>query len=189
MVGVSISVCDEQLIIVPGRTGRTARPALGCAPHNARPMAMTTRPLVEARAGGACEYCRLLQAAAGVLFHVEHVIPRSRGGDTVMSNLATDHAHCGAERCRNRCRPPRIRGVPTHAGLHRKRADGRGDQEARTRKKPRQKRGFSHQVASTCIGLQSGEGGIRTLGTLACTPVFETGPIGHSGTSPNSLKT
>ena len=31
--------------------------------------------------------------------------------------------------------------------------------------------------------VESGEGGIRTLGTLACTPVFETGPIGHSGTS------
>ncbi len=32
--------------------------------------------------------------------------------------------------------------------------------------------------------LDNGEGGIRTHGTLACTPVFETGPIGHSGTSP-----
>src|SRR5262249_25642964 len=30
----------------------------------------------------------------------------------------------------------------------------------------------------------SGEGGIRTLGRIAPTPVFETGPIGHSGTSP-----
>src|SRR4051794_17464980 len=30
----------------------------------------------------------------------------------------------------------------------------------------------------------SGEGGIRTLGTVSCTPVFETGPIGRSGTSP-----
>src|SRR5712691_7468501 len=30
----------------------------------------------------------------------------------------------------------------------------------------------------------SGEGGIRTLGRLAPTPVFETGPIGRSGTSP-----
>ncbi len=29
-----------------------------------------------------------------------------------------------------------------------------------------------------------GEGEIRTHGTLAGTPVFETGPIGHSGTSP-----
>ena len=30
------------------------------------------RRLVVARAGGACEYCRLLQDAAGVTFHVEH---------------------------------------------------------------------------------------------------------------------
>lgn len=31
-----------------------------------------------------------------------------------------------------------------------------------------------------------GEGGIRTLGRLASTPVFETGPIGRSGTSPDT---
>jgi hypothetical protein len=29
-----------------------------------------------------------------------------------------------------------------------------------------------------------GEGGIRTPGTLASTPVFETDPFNHSGTSP-----
>ena len=29
-----------------------------------------------------------------------------------------------------------------------------------------------------------GEGGIRTHGTLARTPVFKTGPFNHSGTSP-----
>ena len=29
-----------------------------------------------------------------------------------------------------------------------------------------------------------GEGGIRTLGTLAGSTVFETAPIDHSGTSP-----
>jgi hypothetical protein len=46
------------------------------------------RELVEARAGGSCEYCRLLQAATGVTFHIEHPFPRSRGGLTVMSNLA-----------------------------------------------------------------------------------------------------
>jgi hypothetical protein len=46
------------------------------------------RELVEARAGGACEYCRLLQAASGVTFHIEHVSPRTRGGRTVMNNLA-----------------------------------------------------------------------------------------------------
>ncbi len=31
---------------------------------------------------------------------------------------------------------------------------------------------------------RGGEGGIRTHGTIAGTPVFETGPIDHSGTSP-----
>ena len=45
------------------------------------------RQLVEARAGGACEYCRLLEAATGVTFHIEHFMPRSRGGQTMMGNL------------------------------------------------------------------------------------------------------
>ena len=31
-----------------------------------------------------------------------------------------------------------------------------------------------------------GEGGIRTHGTLARTPVFKTGPFNHSGTSPTA---
>ena len=35
--------------------------------------------------------------------------------------------------------------------------------------------------------ISSGEGGIRTLGELAPTLVFETSTIGHSVTSPNSL--
>ena len=52
------------------------------------------RPLVEARAGGACEYCRLLQAATGITFHIEHVVPRSQGGKTVMSNLALSCPGC-----------------------------------------------------------------------------------------------
>jgi hypothetical protein len=36
------------------------------------------RELVEARAGGACEYCRLLQAGTGVTFHIEHLIDQLR---------------------------------------------------------------------------------------------------------------
>ena len=52
------------------------------------------RQLVEARAGGACEYCRLLQAATGITFHIEHVVPRSRGGQTVMSNLGLSCPGC-----------------------------------------------------------------------------------------------
>jgi hypothetical protein len=52
------------------------------------------RDLAVARAGGACEYCRLLQAATGVLFHIEHVLPQSLGGETVLSNLALSCPGC-----------------------------------------------------------------------------------------------
>ena len=37
------------------------------------------------------------------------------------------------------------------------------------------------------IAENGGEGGIRTHGTLARTTVFETAPIGHSGTSPSTV--
>ena len=52
------------------------------------------RRLIVARAGGACEYCRLLEAATGVTFHIEHVKPRFQGGRTVMSNLALSCPGC-----------------------------------------------------------------------------------------------
>lgn len=52
------------------------------------------RQLVAGRAGGACEYCHLLEAATGVTFHIEHVLPRSRGGATVMRNLALSCPGC-----------------------------------------------------------------------------------------------
>jgi hypothetical protein len=52
------------------------------------------RQLVSARAGGACEYCRLLELATGVTFHIEHVLPRVQGGGTTMSNLALSCPGC-----------------------------------------------------------------------------------------------
>src|SRR6267142_931605 len=52
------------------------------------------RQLVEARAGGACEYCRLLQAATGVTFHLDHFVPSSKGGPTVLSNLVLSCPGC-----------------------------------------------------------------------------------------------
>ena len=36
--------------------------------------------------------------------------------------------------------------------------------------------------------FNGGEGGIRTLGTLARSTVFETAPFDHSGTSPTGKK-
>jgi hypothetical protein len=52
------------------------------------------RQFVMGRAGGACEYCRLLQAGTGITFHIEHVVPRFRGGETVTTNLALSCPGC-----------------------------------------------------------------------------------------------
>ncbi len=48
------------------------------------------RERIVARARRGCEYCRapLFLVAAVTTFHVEHIMPRSRGGQTVESNLA-----------------------------------------------------------------------------------------------------
>jgi HNH endonuclease len=43
---------------------------------------------VDSRATGRCEYCRMHQALQGATFHVEHIIPQSRGGHTQLDNLA-----------------------------------------------------------------------------------------------------
>ena len=43
---------------------------------------------VERRAAGRCEYCRMHQSLQGATFHVEHIIPRSRGGKSEIENLA-----------------------------------------------------------------------------------------------------
>lgn len=52
------------------------------------------RQLVAARAGGACEYCRLLELATGVTFHIEHILPRFQGGETALNNLALSCPGC-----------------------------------------------------------------------------------------------
>ena len=52
------------------------------------------RTFVTARAGGACEYCRMLQIGSGVTFHIEHILPRSLGGHTVLSNLGLSCPGC-----------------------------------------------------------------------------------------------
>lgn len=43
---------------------------------------------VDQRAAGRCEYCQLHQSLQGATFHVEHIIPRSRGGTSQLDNLA-----------------------------------------------------------------------------------------------------
>jgi hypothetical protein len=43
---------------------------------------------VETRAAGCCEYCRMHQSLQGATFHVEHVVPQSRGGHSQLDKLA-----------------------------------------------------------------------------------------------------
>jgi hypothetical protein len=45
-------------------------------------------PAVQKRAAGRCEYCRMHQSLQGATFHVEHIFPASRGGATLLDNLA-----------------------------------------------------------------------------------------------------
>ena len=65
------------------------------------------RDLVVARAGGSCEYCRLLQEACGVTFHIDHVVPRSEGGKTALSNFALCCPGCNLAKGRRTAGPDR----------------------------------------------------------------------------------
>ncbi len=53
---------------------------------------------VETRAGGRCEYCRMHQSLQGATFHLEHVVPRSRGGRRVLGNLAWACPRCNLKK-------------------------------------------------------------------------------------------
>ena len=54
-----------------------------------------------------------------------------------------------------------------------------------TAEPPKRRANFIYREFAVLFG-SGGEGGIRTHGTVARTPVFETGPIDHSGTSPGA---
>lgn len=49
---------------------------------------------VRKRAAERCEYCRMHQALQGATFHTEHIVPRSRGGDSRLENLASACPGC-----------------------------------------------------------------------------------------------
>jgi hypothetical protein len=41
-----------------------------------------------------CLYCRLRQLGQAAVFHIDHIIPRSKGGATIAENLALQCPHC-----------------------------------------------------------------------------------------------
>src|ERR1700689_20768 len=43
---------------------------------------------VRARADGRCQYCLMHESLQGATFHVEHIIPQSKGGRSDLENLA-----------------------------------------------------------------------------------------------------
>lgn len=52
------------------------------------------RVTVAARDGNQCRYCSLAQVGQGAVFHVDHVMPRSKGGQTILANLVLQCPHC-----------------------------------------------------------------------------------------------
>lgn len=52
------------------------------------------RRIVAERANGCCEYCRSQARFATQSFSVEHILPKSRGGQTVTENLAFSCQGC-----------------------------------------------------------------------------------------------
>lgn len=60
------------------------------------------RARVILRANGRCEYCHHRQEHAPFIsFHIDHVIPRKHGGDTVDENLALACIHCNLHKSVN----------------------------------------------------------------------------------------
>ena len=51
-------------------------------------------PAVARRAGHCCEYCRAPEAAFNLPFEVEHIRPKSQGGESDVSNLALGCRSC-----------------------------------------------------------------------------------------------
>lgn len=64
-----------------------------CHMSKQRVRAAQRRAVVE-RAQGCCEYCRSQARFATDSFSVEHIIPREKGGATVMDNLALSCQGC-----------------------------------------------------------------------------------------------
>lgn len=52
------------------------------------------RLLVAERDAGLCRYCGIRQFGQVAVFHVDHVLPRSKGGATTFDNLVLQCPHC-----------------------------------------------------------------------------------------------
>jgi hypothetical protein len=65
---------------------------------------------VRLRANHCCEYCLLPQAAFKRPFHIEHIIARQHGGQTILENLALACWYCNAKK------GPNLSGIDPETG-------------------------------------------------------------------------
>lgn len=68
------------------------------------------RQQVEQRAQERCEYCHAPQNACGYRFHLEHIIPRTLGGEDALPNRALACASC------NLAKAARVTGIDPITG-------------------------------------------------------------------------
>ena len=81
-----------------------------------RYISSSLRQLVIERAGNRCEYCGLSQAGQAAAFHVDHVIPLAKGGQTAEHNLALACVSCSLRKAArlNATDPDTDREVPLY---------------------------------------------------------------------------
>jgi hypothetical protein len=66
---------------------------------------------VRERAARRCEYCRMHQSLQGATFHIEHIVPVSRGGLTAPENLALACPSCNLQKSNKLTAPDPEAGV------------------------------------------------------------------------------
>jgi len=68
----------------------------------------TLRSHVITRARWRCEYCRAPQVGSAYSFHLDHILPRAKGGATILENLAFACVPCnGTKREKVEANDPR----------------------------------------------------------------------------------
>jgi hypothetical protein len=65
---------------------------------------------VRQRAGGACEYCDMLQDFDEIPFEIDHILAEQHGGRTILANLALACFAC------NRAKGPNLAGIDSMTG-------------------------------------------------------------------------
>lgn len=65
---------------------------------------------VREHANGRCQYCLMHESLQGATFHVEHVIPRSKGGESTLENLALACPRCNLHKADKTTAPDPVTG-------------------------------------------------------------------------------